>query len=168
MLAQLPIGMLDDEFFVRFVSIFQGVGSTLFNSVDNIPNIVDVTVAPEAFLPWLGSWLALDWLHPSLPEETKRRVVRHYGELSAWRGTREGLTRFLQVLTDGPVEVIESGGVFAAGEAPSGPPVVTIHVSSTGGLADHEFVSLVREELPAPVTFELWVGRRRLWPKDGQ
>jgi phage tail-like protein len=168
MVGQLPIGMLDDEFFVRFVSIFQGVGSTLLDGVDNIANVIDVTTTPEAFLPWLGSWLALDWLHPSLAEGTKRRVVRHYGELLAWRGTRRGLTRFLEVLTAGAVEVTETGGVFASGEAPFGPPAVTVRLASTAGLPDRDLVALVREELPAAVTFELRVGERKLWPEDGQ
>jgi phage tail-like protein len=168
MLGQLPIGMLDDEFFVRFVSIFQGVGSTLLDGVDNIGNVVDVTVAPEEFLPWLGSWLALNWLHPSLAEGTKRRVVAKYGELMAWRGTAEGLIRILEVLTEGPVEVTETGGVYGAGEAPSGPPVVVVRVSSSAGLPDRDFVALVRDELPAAVTFELWVGARQLWPLGTQ
>jgi len=168
MISQLPIGMLDDDFFVRFVSIFQGVGSTLLDGVDNIGNIMDATVTPGAFLPWLGSWLGLDWLASSLPEETKRRVVLNYGDLLAWRGTREGLTQFLKVLTADTVEVTETGGVFASGEAPSGPPTVEIHVSSSAEIPDRDLVTIVRDELPAAVTFELWVGPRRVWPEVGQ
>jgi phage tail-like protein len=168
MIGQLPIGMLDDEFFVRFVSIFQGVGSTLLDGVDNIANIMDATVTPEAFLPWLGSWLGLDWLQSSFSEEAKRRIVLNYGDLLAWRGTCEGLTRFLEVLTAGTVEVTETGGVFASGEAPSDPPTVGIRTSSSAGIPDRDLVTIIREELPATVTFELWVGPRRLWPEVDQ
>ena len=36
LLNQLPVGMLDGDFFVRFVSIFQELGGTLLEDADNI------------------------------------------------------------------------------------------------------------------------------------
>ena len=48
LLSQLPVGMVEDDFFVRFVSIFQDVATTLLDGADNIDNLVDVTVAPGA------------------------------------------------------------------------------------------------------------------------
>ncbi len=57
MLNQLPVGMLDGEFFVRFVSIFQELGATLLENADNIPNLVDVDVSPDAMVRWLNTWI---------------------------------------------------------------------------------------------------------------
>ena len=47
LLGQLPMGMLEDDFFARFVGIFQHVSTTYLDGVDNLENVVDVTVAPE-------------------------------------------------------------------------------------------------------------------------
>ena len=58
LLGQLPMGMMDDDFFVRFVSIFQEVATSTLEGADNIENIVDVTVAPESMVRYLGSILS--------------------------------------------------------------------------------------------------------------
>src|SRR5437763_1081784 len=81
LLGQLPMGMLDDDFFVRFVSIFQEVATTMLDDVDNLGNVVDVTVAPEPMVRWLGSWLGLSSIDPSLPHELQRRIVRESAQM---------------------------------------------------------------------------------------
>ena len=68
-----------------------------------------------------------------------------------------------------PAEVRDSGGVFAEGEAPTplGPgtgPHVEIVIESNGWTTVDHLVQLITEELPASVTFELWVAGHRLWP----
>lgn len=164
LLAQLPMGMTDDEFFVRFVSIFQEVASTLLEDADTIEHIVDPTVAPVPMLAWLGSWLGVSWLDGSLPEATQRRVVRSLGEALAWRGTQRGLTRILEAVTGGPVILHETGGVRRHQDDPAPSPFIRIQVTSTGWLDDADFVRLVRDELPVSVAFQVEVDGRRIWP----
>jgi phage tail-like protein len=164
LLGQLPMGMMDDDFFVRFVSIFQEVATSMLEGADNIENIVDVTVAPEPMVRYLGSWIGVDSIDQSLPSELQRRIVRESGEILAWRGTKRGLQQFLELVTDGPVEIEESGGIFAEGEAGLRPATVRMKVDSTGWATESDFVELVRDEIPANVSFELFVGNRRLWP----
>lgn len=179
LLNQLPMGMLDDEFFVRFISLFQEVATTLLDGVDNIPNVVDLTVAPPALVRWLGSWLAVTSIDASLPEELQRRLVRQAGRSLAWRGTRRGLESLLGALTEAPAEIEDSGGVrrevagavaSTAGEGdatatPQATRKVTIRVQSLGWLSEPDFVELVADELPANVAWELYLGERRLWPQ---
>ncbi len=167
LLNQLPMGMLEDDFFTRFVAIFQDVATTMLEGVDNLDNIVDVTVAPEPVVRWLGSWLGVASIDSSLPHELQRRIVRESAKILAWRGTRRGLEGFLGLVSGGPVSVEESGGVFPEGEAPRLPPHVRMQVESTGWVAEEDFVALVADELPAHVTFELFVGERQLWPPAG-
>ncbi len=80
LLNQLPVGMLDADFFVRFVSIFQELGGTLLEDADNIDNIADVTVAPDALVRWLGSWIGVGVDRPLAARRTaaahRRRVLR--------------------------------------------------------------------------------------------
>lgn len=164
LLAQLPVGMLEDEFFRRFTSIFQEVATSYLEVADGIDHLADVTVAPTPLVPWLGSWIGVRSIDPSLPEALQRRIVRRSAEVLAWRGTRRGLVGFLELLSGGEVEVEESGGVHREGEGPTGPPIVRMRVRSTGWVPEPDFVAMVREELPAHVAFELHVGDRRVWP----
>jgi len=165
LVGQLPMGMLDDSFFVRFVSLFQELSSTLLDGVDNIPNTVDVSVAPAELVRWLGSWIGVDHIDSSLPVPLQRRIVREWGQILSWRGTHRGLVQFLELITGGPAEVEDSGGIFVAGEAGHRAPHVWMRVQSTGWIREEDFVEVIRDEIPANVTFELFVGDRQLWPR---
>ena len=166
LLAQLPMGMLDDELFVRFVSIFQEVATTLLEDADNVPNVVDPTVAPVPALSWLASWLGVTWIEPSLPDDLQRRLVRECGKALAWRGTRRGLEILLEAVTGAEVLVEESGGVRRATDpaAPAPGPSVRVSVRSTGWMSDDDFVELVTDEVPANVRCEIVVDGRQIWP----
>ena len=93
------MGMTEDEFFVRFVSIFQEVGGTVLDQIDMLPFVFDTAVAPDSLVRAIGSWVGLDWVDPSLPDIAQRRLVRGYSALLPWRGTRKGLTELLHLIT---------------------------------------------------------------------
>jgi phage tail-like protein len=164
LLNQLPVGMRDSDFFVRFVSIFQEVGSSLLEDADNIDYLADASVTPEPMLRWLASWIGTDALDESLDVEVKRRIVAGSATSLTWRGTMTGLRRYLHLICGGAVEVEDGGGVWREGEAPADTSWVRITVESTGWLAETDFVELVRDEIPAHVRAELYVGDRRVWP----
>ncbi|MHB2022170.1 MAG: phage tail protein [Mycobacteriales bacterium] len=169
LLAQLPVGMVEDDFFFRFASIFQELANTIVDGVDNIPNTVDVKVAPEAMVRWLGSWIGVDSVDAALPGELQRRIVRSASATLGWRGTRAGLAQFLELVSGGPVRVEDGGGVFPEGEAPRAAAWVKMYVASTGWMSEQDFAKLVREEVPAHVVAELWVdGRQILTRSDPQ
>jgi phage tail-like protein len=160
LLDQLPVGMVQDDFFRRFVGIFQEIATSYVEGADGVEHVADPSVTPAPLLPWLGSWLGTSVIDASLDIDTQRRLVIASGHTMAWRGTRRGLTEWLHVLTGGPVLIDDPGGVHREGEAPQHPPVVRIRVISTGWLPEDEFITLVRAELPAHVGLELFVGDR--------
>jgi phage tail-like protein len=168
LLNQLPVGMLDGDFFVRFISIFQEVGTSLLEDADNIDNIADLTVAPDAMVRWLGSWIGVESIDPSLPDELQRRIVASAAQTLTWRGTVSGLRRFLELASGGPAKVIDGGGVWRDDEAPEDTAWVRMTVDSTGWLPEADFVDLVRDEVPAHVRAELHVGSRCVWTSDGE
>jgi phage tail-like protein len=168
MVNQLPVGMTDADFFVRFVSIFQEVGRTLLEDADNIDNVVDVTVAPDAVVRWMGSWIGTESIDPSLDDELQRRIVAGAAASLTWRGTTNGLRRFLELASAGPAEVSDGGGVWRDGEAPADTAWVRMRVDSTGWLPEADFVELVRDEVPAHVRAELYVGDRRIWSSEDE
>jgi phage tail-like protein len=168
MVNQLPVGMLDNDFFVRFVSIFQELGSSLLEDADNVDNLLDLAVAPDAMVRWLGSWIGTDAIDPSLSDELQRRIVAGAATTLTWRGTARGLTRFLELTSGGPAAVEDGGGVWRDGEAPADTAWVRMRVESTGWMHEADFVDLVRDEVPAHVRAELYVGDRRIWVTPGE
>lgn len=164
MTDQLPAHLLGDPFFRRFVGIFGELADGLRDHANGLEHVVDVSVAPDPLVRYLGRWLGLESIDPSLPVERQRDMVRGAGRLLAWRGTRTGLTGFLELVTGAPVAMSEGGGVFRQGEAPRGPVPVRIEVGYTGQVTDEHLLVLLRNELPADVEFDLRVGRRVVWP----
>ena len=72
LLHQLPVGMAEDDFLYRFVSIFQRVGDTVTHQIDTLPHMYDATVAPPAMVQTMAQWLGVDWLDSSLDERRQR------------------------------------------------------------------------------------------------
>ncbi|NLF04524.1 MAG: phage tail protein [Actinomycetales bacterium] len=161
---QLPAAMVADDFFARFVRIFQAQGSTLLVHADNVANLVDPAVAPPALVRWLTGWIGATGVDPSYPDEVHRAVLRQASASLQWRGTRRGLAELLDLVTNGTAQVSESGGVWPADEAPDGAPWVRIEAEASTLLAEADFVELVLDALPANVTAEIVLGGRRVWP----
>ena len=164
LIHQLPVGMVDDEFLVRFLSIFQTITDTVFHQIDTLPHMFDPTVAPDTQVRLMGQWVGVDWIDPSLDDELQRRTVLEYADMLPWRGTRRGMQQLLETISGGPATVTDSGGVYHEGEAPAAPPHVRLEVESTGWADDEDLVQIVKSELPATVTFELRVAGRTIWP----
>lgn len=167
LVSQLPPGMLTDDFFTRFVGIFQAQAETLLAHAENLPHLADTTITPPAMVRWLASWIGLDGVDAAMPEDVQRRLVAGAARILAHRGTPAGLEEFLALFSGGPATVTDGGGVWAEGEAPSDTSWVVMKVASTGGLDEADFVALVQDEVPAHVRAELWVGSRRVWPAHG-
>jgi phage tail-like protein len=161
---QLPMGMVEDGFLLRFVSIFQDVADTVVGQIDNLPHVFDPTVAPLPMVRALGAWVGLDWIDPSLPDALQRHIVREYFSMLSWRGTKRGVRQLLELISEAPATVTETGGIYQEGQAPAGTGHVVLRVRSSGWATETDLLRIVRAELPASVTFELYVGDRRLWP----
>ena len=166
LIHQLPVGMIEDDFLVRYLTIFQRMSDTVIEQIDNLPKMFDPDVAPDEMVRTMAEWLGVDWVDSSLPDRTQREIVRRYAELIQWRGTRTGLKMLLELLTDGPVHVRDSGGVFPEGEAPGGPSHVRLDVADAGWNRVDDLIRIVRAEVPASVTFDLWVGDEHVWPPN--
>lgn len=164
LVQQLPAHLLDDPFFRRFVGIFGELADGLRDHADGLEHVVDVTVAPDPLVRYVGRWLGVESIDPSLPVERQRDLVRGAGRLLAWRGTGKGLAGFLELVTGAPAVITESGGVFRRGETPRAPTPVQVRVEDTGHVTDEHLLVLLRNELPADVEFELRVGTRAVWP----
>lgn len=168
LLQQLPVGMLEDDFLVRFLTIFQTVADTAMKQIDTLPHMFDPTVAPASMVRTMASWIGLDWVDSSLDERVQRDIVLNYSKILSWRGTRPGLVLLLEVLSGGAaVSVSDSGGVFEEGTAPTDQPHVSIRLGSGGWNSTGDLLRIIRGELPAGVTFDLTVAGEPVWPVKG-
>lgn len=161
---QLPVGMTDDDFLMRFLSIFQTVSDTVLHQIDTLPHMFDPSVAPDPMVRLMSRWLGIELVDSSLDDAIQREIVLEYSKLLAWRGTKQGMQRMLEVITKGPVTVDDNGGVFPEGTAPRTAPHVRIAVDSTGWATEDDLLVMIRTELPASATFELSIGGHTIWP----
>jgi phage tail-like protein len=164
LLHQLPVGMAEDDFLFRFVSIFQRMADTVVHQVDTLPHMFDPTVAPEPMVQAMAQWLGVDWLDSSLDGRLQRRIVLSYAQMIQWRGTKRGVQQLLELLSGAPATVRDSGGVFAEGESPAAAPHVRLDMESAGWNSVADLIRIIRDELPATVTFDLWIAGDRVWP----
>lgn len=167
LVKQLPVGLTDDDFFRRFVSLFEALGDTVLDGADTLEHLLDTTVSPLPMVRYLATWLGMPTIDPDLPEELQRRLLQGAGAALQYRGTATGLAAYLHLLTGEAPAIEDSGAVYRAGDAPLDPGHVRIELATTGGwLRDEHLLELVRDELPAHVTFELRVAGRQLWPVE--
>jgi len=173
LINQLPGGMHEDDFLVRFLHIFQDMGNTYLDTIDNLEHSFDAAVTPTPMVRVLGSWIGLEYLDEELPDEVQRNLVREYSALVAWRGTRYGLERLLAAITGEGVLVRDDAAAYPVPQptvnewepAPAGlRSHVTVAVPEGGWASDDDLLRIVQRELPATVTFELRRGARTLWP----
>lgn len=164
LMHQLPVAMTEDDFLVRFLTIFQTIGDTVLHHVDNLDYQFDPTVAPGGMVRAMSEWIGVDWIDSSLDDTRQRQLLLGYSDLLRWRGTSYGVRRLLELITEGDVRINDSGGVYPEGESPGGPPHVRIDVDSSGFAGDTDLVRIVRDELPADATFNLFIAGRQIWP----
>ena len=166
LLHQLPVGMVEDDFLARFLRIFQSIADTELHQIDTLRHMFDPAVAPDNMVRTMGHWIGIDWIDSSLDDDLQRRIVRDYADLLQWRGTQRGMIQLLELISGEHAEVTDSGGVYAEGEAPFAHPHVVLRVASAGWATEQDLLRIARAELPASVTFELYVGQRRIWPPE--
>jgi phage tail-like protein len=165
LVAQLPVGMRDDDLLVRFTTIIERVAGSIRAGADGIERLADVAVTTPGMLEYLGRWLGYDVIDETLGVAQQRRIVTAMGAALAWRGTAHGLEMMLAAITDGPVTVEDPGAVVAEPESLPSTPVgeVVVTVTSTGHLREAEFEALVRDEVPAHLGVRLVVAPRPAW-----
>jgi len=102
-LQYLPAVFQDDPqsrlFLDRFLSIFQTTFDALDNKLDNLWQIFDPLMTPDAFLPWLAAWLAFP-LDPALSTATQRQLLKNAFGSYTTRGTLAGLQKMIQDWTN--------------------------------------------------------------------
>ena len=89
------------------LALFEGFVTEVDQRIDALPRLFDPRSCPPETLDWLSSFLALS-LDSRLSEEQRRALLREGAQLYRQRGTVPGLTRLLEIVTGGRVDLVES------------------------------------------------------------
>ena len=155
----LPAVYLEDDFTQRLTAGLDEVLAPVLLTLDCLDAYLDLELAPPDFLDWLASWVGMP-VDETWPVELRREVMRHAIELHRWRGTARGLELALGILTDGTVEVTDSGGVTCSATPDTAPPPaapaevrvrVRVRVADPGGVDETRLRAAVASAVPAHV-----------------
>jgi len=145
----------EDPFIGRFTAGLDDVLAPIVATLDCLEAYVDPLLTPDDLLDWLAGWVGAE-LDEHAPVQARRLGVAAAARLHRQRGTVTGLRGALEVLTGGPVEVVDSGGVTWSQQpdqpAPGSPhPSVTVRLPGGSPVPSRAIDALVRSAKPAHV-----------------
>lgn len=160
-------------FFERFLLGFEDSLRPLQRTLDRLDSLFGPYSTPPEFLLWLGAWVCLP-IDENWTEMQRRRLIKEAVELWRWRGTKKGLTRYLEIYTgvtpeinDVPVRGMRLGpdtkmGTSAAklGDVPAHTFVVSIAVPDPEKINEQIVHDIIAWEKPAHTAYSLRILRR--------
>ncbi|MGH3871854.1 MAG: phage tail protein I [Pseudonocardiaceae bacterium] len=159
----LPGVYLEDSLAQRFTEGLDTVLAPVFLTLDCLDAYLDPWLTPGDFLPWLASWVDIE-LDETWPDERKRAMVAAAARLHSTSGTHRGLVDYLQLLTGGEVELIESGGTRWSAEPGATPPgattpglQVTVRVNDPHSIDRARLDRAVRDARPAHLPYQIQI-----------
>lgn len=157
----LPALLQGDELLQRWTSGLDPVLATVLVTLDCIEAYVDPRTAPDDFLQWLASWVAVN-LDERWPDERRRAAVTDSASLHAGQGTMEGLRRLIALQCGVDPLVVDSGGTSWSTRAGSplpgsDVPFVVVQVPAGTDVDRSRLEAVLADVVPAhvPVTVEV-------------
>jgi len=102
----LPGIFYESDFLKRFLLIMESILAPLEWGVDSFEQYYNPNVTTPDWLQWISSWFDV-FLHPAIPVERQRAVVRELASLYRARGTRRAMSRLLELYFGVQPEIIE-------------------------------------------------------------
>ena len=100
-----------------FLRIFEEVATGLGDEIADGHRLFDPWTTPARFLPWLASWVALEFPtlqgNPLWQEYQQRKVTAEIAQIYRLRGRRTGLNKYLDLYAVGPARPrvsVDDGG----------------------------------------------------------
>jgi len=161
MVRRLPVGMRDDRVLVGLVSILEEVAETIQAQADQLPHIADTTVTAEGLLSWLGRFVDAPDTE-NLPVAERRDLIAEAGRQILRKGTRRYVGMLVAPYVDGPVEVVDDGGIFREGDGSRCEGRVLVRVGNLRHGTETDLRRLVRGIVPAHCVVSIEIAGRRI------
>lgn len=97
----------DDEFFDRFIAIFQSMYLDEEKRIDEIPRILDYEATPDKNVAYLADWLGLDNPGGVYTIDQLRRLIRDNDLYQGGKGTRYALENIVELVTGVRPRIVE-------------------------------------------------------------
>lgn len=97
-LNYLPALYEQDELMGRLLMLFESFWKPIESQIETMPYYLDPGLTPTDLLPWLASWLDLEFTD-EWPEDRFRELLRWAIALHRRRGTRWALQKHLEIYT---------------------------------------------------------------------
>jgi phage tail-like protein len=154
--ALLPSVLQEDPMAVLLTEGLDEVLAPVIATLDCVHAYLDPMLAPPDFLEWVAGWVGAE-LDENWPLARQRDFVRTAVELYRTRGTVDGLRQHVALVTGGPVDVVDAGGVVwsttpDAAFPDNEPPSVTVLLDGAGADGVAAVAALVTAAKPAHVS----------------
>lgn len=154
-LEHLPALYDSDDFMGRYLMLFESFWKPIETQIDHIHYYFDCRLTPLKVLPMLASWVSLR-LDNRWTEAQKRQLVCAIIKIYRKRGTRWGLSKFLEIYTGVVPDITEHiGRNFVIG------PQARLGYSLAMGHGNQPHTFTVKMQLP-PIVAEDEETRERL------
>ena len=168
----------EPPFFERFLRGFEDAGEPLGELLSSLHRHFDADSAPADFLPWLATWVALD-LDENWLQLRRRRLIKEAIWLYRWRGTRPGLSRYLELYSGVKPEINDQpfsgmrlgpstllGRDTVLGGVQPHTFVVTMAVADPSALNEETIRLIIESQKPAHAAYDLRIVERGSGPAD--
>ena len=165
-------------FFGRYLSGFEDFYNPLNRTLDAMDRLFGAFSTPPDFLLWLGGWVCARF-DSNWPEIKRRKLVADSVDLYRWRGTKRGLSHFIELYT-GFVPTIDDqpvSGMRLGKTAKLGDPgtklgdirphcfVVTVAVPNPKLINEQILHDIIRYEKPAHTAYSLRIVQKQAAPR---
>ncbi len=145
-LQYLPPIYAEDGFLGRYLLLFEDLLGPIQQIIAHFDLFLNPSTTPETFIPWLNDWMG-HLVDEHWTAETQRELLRQASWLHQARGTRAGLTRYLEIATGATVEIEENV---------DGPHTFRVALRTGGPEIDRRIVERIIElNRPAHTSFRL-------------
>ncbi len=158
----------ESPFFERYLLGFEDFIRPLQNTLNKLDSLFGPYSTPSEFLLWLGTWVCLP-LDENWSEMQRRRLIKEAVELWRWRGTKRGLSRYIEIycgvtpeINDTPVQGMRLGpdtkmGLpdTKLGDVPGHTFVVSIAVPDPEKINEQIVHDIIAWEKPAHTAYSL-------------
>lgn len=158
----------ESPFFERYLLGFEDFIRPLQQTLDRLDTLFSPYTTPSEFLLWLGAWVCLP-LDENWTEMQRRRLIKEAVELWRWRGTKRGLSRYIEIycgvtpdIHDAPVRGMRLGPETKMGHAntklgdvPAHTFVVSIAVPDPTKINEQIVHDIIAWEKPAHTAYSL-------------
>ena len=163
----------DRPFFERYLRGFEDAMEPMQTLLGSLAMCFDADETPAELLPWLSTWVSLA-LDENWSQLKRRRLIKEAVELYRWRGTRWGLSRYLELYTGILPEINDQpfsgmrlgresllGRNTILGDVPPHTFVLTLAVNGPNRLNEQIVHDIIRANIPAHTAYELRIVERQ-------